>query len=433
MSGRKRPGCRHCGAPLADPVTQDGEFCCAGCAYVHRLVYENGFESYYRLKDDLTPPVDAAVFQPRDYDWLRDLQCAAEASGETVPRVVLGIQGISCAGCVWLIEKIFEKYPGARRINVNAQLGEMELSWNAREFSLADFARRLHAFNYLVGPRDPAAVEPESRGLVRRIGLAAAFALNVMLFTVPTYFGMEPTFAYARLFGTLSLVFGTLAMLAGGGYFMHRAWQCLRCGVLHIDLPISLGLVGAYAGSLYGWLAGDERYVYFDFVATFIVLMLTGRWAQVVAVERNQRRLLALQPRPQQVAVLQNGGEWQNLASEQLVAGQLLKLRPGQILPVEADLQDSPAEFSLASINGEASPRAFSVGARVPAGAVALSRHPVCLRTRQAWSDSLLAQLTARHDVEAPRNAFLERIVQGYLIAILTVAFLAGLGWAWFS
>jgi len=35
---------------------------------------------------------------------------------------------------------------------------------------------------------------------------------------------------------------------------------------MHIDLPITIGIVGAYIGSLYGWLAGEERFVYFDFV-----------------------------------------------------------------------------------------------------------------------------------------------------------------------
>lgn len=431
---RVRLACKHCGAPITDESLQASGFCCSGCAYVHRLVHENGLEGYYRIKDDLTPPVDAAVFQSRDFDWLDELQREVEtASPAATPRTVLGIQGISCAGCVWLIEKLFEKLPGARRINVNAQLGEMELSWNAGEFSLSDFARRLHAFNYLVGPHDADATEPESRSLVRRIGLTAAFALNVMLFTLPTYFGMEETFPYARLFGTLSLVFGTLSVLAGGGYFLQRAWQGLRFGLLHIDLPISLGIVGAYVGSLYGWFTGHEGFVYFDFVATFIVLMLTGRWAQVVAVERNRRRLLALQPRPQQIAIVQPDGSLQHIAPDRLQAGQTVQLRSGQILPVEAILQDASAEFSLASINGEAAPRAFQAGRRVPAGAMVLNRQPVRLVAQQEWSKSLLAELTARRSEETARNTLLERIVQGYLIAILAIALLAGIGWGWFT
>jgi len=499
-SGKKKkaPTCHHCGTALTDAAMRETGFCCSGCAYVYRLVHESGLDAYYRIKDPITAPVDSTVFQAQDADWLEELQRNAEEQAAekdspnttrdeeaTTPRQIkgsatLGIQGISCAGCVWLIEKLFAQLPGARRINVNAQLGHMELSWTAGEFSLPGFAQKLASFNYLVGPHDATADEPESRTLVRRIGLCTAFVMNTMLFTLPTYFGMEADFPYARLFGTLSLAFGTLSMLAGGGYFVRRAWSGLRHGLLHIDLPISLGILGAYLGSLYGWAVGEEAYVYFDFVSTFIVLMLIGRWAQVCAVERNRRRLLSLQPRPQHISILQPDGTLRPTPPERLQPGQILELRSGQILPVEAILEadedphrsngatDSPSpilndeapalaegsaakavlrtssgaspawkrplsatarEFSLASINGESAPRRFSAGQRVPAGALNLSRSPVRLRATQAWAHSLLAELTATQSETEHRNPLLERIVQGYLIGILAVAALAGLFW----
>jgi len=487
---KKTPTCAHCGTALADAAMRETGFCCAGCAYVYRLIHESGLDAYYQIKDPITAPVDATVFHPQDADWLSELQHHAEEQAAeteatnshddarattarkirrsaTAATATLGIQGISCAGCVWLIEKCFMQLPGARRITVNAQLGHMEISWTAGEFSLPNFAQKLASFNYLVGPHDATAAEPESRALVRRIGLCTAFVMNTMLFTLPTYFGMEADFPYARLFGTLSLTFGTLSMLAGGGYFLQRAWAGLRHGLLHIDLPISLGILGAYLGSLYGWAVGEETYIYFDFVSTFIVLMLIGRWAQVCAVERNRRRLLSLQPRPQHIPILQPDGTLRPTTPERLQPGQILELRSGQILPVEAILEEessstlladedpagtSPewkrtlsadkaanlaagtarareAEFSLASINGESAPRHFAAGQRVPAGALNLSRSPVRLRATQAWAHSLLAELTATQTETEHRNPLLERIVQGYLIGILAVAALAGLFW----
>ena len=166
----------------------------------------------------------------------------------------------------------------------------------------ARFARTLQSFNYSLGPPGAdVAAPPESRELAKRIGLCTAFAMNIMLFTLPAYFGMEASFPYARLFGTLAMVFGTLSFLAGGGYFLGRAVGAVRARVLHIDLPIALGILGAYGGSVYGWLAMDGRFVHFDFVGSFILLMLVGRWAQVAAVERNRRRLLRHQLGPQSV------------------------------------------------------------------------------------------------------------------------------------
>lgn len=426
---RPAPTCRHCGAPLLDESARRSGFCCAGCSYVHRLVHEHGLDSYYHIKDAVTAPVDATVFQPRDFSWLAALQEETErAAGRQTPVLRLSIQGISCAGCVWLIERLFQPMPGARTIIVNAQLGQMELRWTAGEFSAVEFARKLHAFNYLVGPPDDSESELESRALGRRIGLCTAFAMNVMLFTLPVYFGMEQSFAYARLFETLSLLFGTLSLIAGGGYFLQKAWQGLRLGLLHIDLPIALGILGAYLGSLYGWLTRNEAYMYFDFVSGFIVLMLAGRWAQVLAVEHNRRRLLARQPRPQQLPVVNADGTTAPVEPEALKVGQTYLLRSGQIVPVESQLAEA-ASFSLASINGESVPRDFQPGQRVPAGALNLNRSEIKLTARQRWEDSLLAQLTRTREHPGTRHDFLERIIRGYLIGILGIATLAGLGW----
>ena len=422
---RAKPTCRHCGASLIDAHMVETGFCCAGCAYVFRLVHEQGLAGYYRIKDEVTAPADAAVFQSRDYGWLAVVQREAEAAATKIAELNLDVQGISCVGCVWLIERLFQPQPGARDIFVNAQYGTMRIRWIRGEFSAVDFARKLQAFGYLAGPAGEKNADPESRGLVRRIGLCAAFTMNVMLFSLPVYFGMEATFEYARLFGLLSLAFGTLSLLVGGTYFLGRAVRAAREGAMHIDLPIGIGIVGAYLGSLYGWFAGQERFIYFDFVSTFILLMLVGRWAQVAAVERNRRRLLRHHPKPQTVR-LADGTE---LPPEQLREGQVIELAPGQTLPVESRLLADAAAFSLASINGEAEPRIFRRGQRVPAGASSVARSSVALSTLQPWSESLLAQLLGPGERPGERHVFLEKIVRGYLVGILIVAALSGLGW----
>jgi len=423
--------CRHCGAPLEDTRSIASGFCCAGCAYVHRLVHEHDLAGYYRLKDTLTPPADPAIFEPRDYSWLEEAQRDAErasAKPGAHPELILNIQGISCAGCVWLIERLFHQQPGGRDCNASAQYGTMRLRWTAGGFCAADFARKLQSFGYLVGPNDPERADPESRDLVRRLGLCAAFALNVMLFTLPSYFGMERTFPYAGLFGLLSLGFATLSFLVGGSYFIGRAWQAARAGLMHIDLPIAIGVTGAYLGSLYGWVSGRERFVYFDFVATFILLMLVGRWAQTFAVERNRCRLLRSQPAAQKLR-LADGSE---IPREKIGAGAQFDVAPGQTVPVEARLAEGECLFSFASINGESEPRLLRRGQRVLSGAINLGRAPARMDALESWQDSLLARLLKPGERAGRRQRMLERVVRGYLAGILVAAAGAGAYW-WMS
>ncbi|MDD3179373.1 MAG: heavy metal translocating P-type ATPase metal-binding domain-containing protein [Opitutaceae bacterium] len=420
------PACAHCGAPLVTEAAREAGFCCAGCAYVNRLVREHGLEGYYRIKDAVIPPVDQAVFLPRDHAWLADLQQHAERAPGPAPRLELDVQGISCAGCVWLIERIFLRQPGALDIVVDAQLGRVRLRWERGRFDAPAFARTLHSFNYLLGPPGEEPAVSESRLLARRIGLCTAFAMNAMLFTLPVYFGMDDTFAYARLFGTLAFVFATLSLLVGGTFFIGRAAQALRDCVLHIDLPIAVGILGAYAGSAFGWLTGAAEFVYFDFVTIFILLMLVGRWAQVAAVERNRRQLLSRQARPAKVRVAGATGEQ---PVETLAPGDVYEVLPGQVVPVESQLATPAATLGTAWITGEAEPHTWRAGQRVPSGAVNLGRMEIRLRAGQTWRDSLLARLLQPAGRDAYRHRLLERIVAGYLLGIFALAGAAGVGW----
>lgn len=433
--GKAQLTCLHCGAPSAQ-----GEFCCAGCAYVHRLIHAEGLGAFYKIKDDVTAPADAVLGQSRDFGWLTELQVMAEAkaaaqSGKT-PRLLLSVQGLSCAGCVWLIERVFTKIDGAGRIEINAQTGQVRLSWREggdSPFSAAEFATTLQRFNYLLGPAGSAQSAPaESRDLVRRIGLCAAFTMNVMLFTLPAYFGMDAGFTYAGLFNTLALGFGTLSLLAGGGYFLARAVRALREGVIHIDLPIAVGIGGAYVGSFYGWVSGQEAYTYFDFVSGFILLMLIGRWAQVVAVERNQRRLLAQQPTPPRLKVFGADGVVRDLAPEELSPGMVFAVAMGQTVPIEARLQSDEADLNLAWINGESESRTFRANQMVAAGAQNVGRAAVRLEATQDWASSTLAELLEPVERKAEGERLIERVIQGYLIAIFVIAAVAGLSW-WIS
>jgi Cu2+-exporting ATPase len=117
------------------------------------------------------------------------------------------------------------------------------------------------------------------------------------------------------------------------------------------------------------------------------------------------------------------------VAPEALRAGQSYELATGQTNPVQASLALAAATFSLASINGEAEPRVFQVGARVPAGAVNVGRGAVRMVARQTWNESLLAQLLQNPERAGARDGLIERIVRGYIIGILVVATAAGLGW----
>lgn len=418
--------CEHCGTAFS-PQREDDRFCCRGCEFVAEMIQESGFDRFYELKQGLaTTPVRSRPFEEHDFSWadapIATAESKATEKGEAA-SLDASLEGISCVGCVWLIEKLFERHPGAIRASAHPASGRLHLEWQAGACDLPAFFDELTTFGYVVGQARSGAPDYERRRLTARLGLCGAFALNAMAFSLPGYLGMPDDFEFAGLFRLITFLSATLAMLVGGGYFIDRAWRALGAGSLHIDLPIALGLIAAYAGSIAGWAMGIEGLRYFDFVATFIFLMLGGRYLQTATVERNRRRLLRSSPLPSEVV----SGD-HTVVLEAIEPGLEFLLNPGHALPVSATVRRGEAEVSLEWINGEAEPVLVSPGTRLPSGAILLSRQPLLLTGEESWSDSLLARLTASDHSERG-SPVLQRVLRAYLVVVL-IAGLGGLiGW----
>lgn len=431
--------CQHCGTLYPPkPNGDDGGFCCAGCQFVYGMINSEGLAQFYDLKAGNTlPPVKSLAFQKRDYQWFRDLadiaerQCA-EDSGDSAQATV-DLQGISCAACVWLIERVFRRHPGGLRIMVDAQLGQMRIWWEPGKFDAIAFAEELQHFGYAVGPETEGGQRSrsESRALLTRVGVVGGLAMNAMAFTLPRYLGMKDDFVLARLFELITLASATLALLVGGGYFFRRAWRALTVGALHMDLPISLGLIAAYLGSLAGWAWKIEELMYLDFVAIFAFLMLGGRWLQQAALEKNRAALLADSQRIRDIPRLSEEGEEEIIPITDLAIGDRFRLRPGETLPVTASLENEAAEFSFEWINGEPEPRPISAGNETPAGAVNVGRHPVELRAREVYANSLLSKLLAvtKNAAHSESSRDLGRVLRIYLALVLMAAVIGGIAW----
>jgi Cu2+-exporting ATPase len=417
--------CEHCGTAFT-PRVEGEKYCCRGCDYVAGMIREQGFGRYYDLKRDATgTPVRSRPFEDHDFAWLVPAMAAAEArSRDGVVELDCAVEGISCIGCVWLIERLFERHDGAVRAAANPANGRLHLEWQRGVCEVDGFARELAGFGYVIAPASGGGSSQERRNLAGRMGLCGAFALNAMAFSLPHYLGMPADFEFAGLFRLIAFGSATMAMLAGGSYFITRAWRALRSGALHIDLPIALGLIAAYLGSIAGWIAGEESLLYFDFVATFVFLMLLGRHVQTAAVEKNRLRLVRRSPLPESV----RSGEAM-VATADLTPGMSFQFEPGKALPVSSCLSEGVAEVSLEWIHGEADPVTLLPGARLPAGAILLGRRAVTVTADETWADSLISKLTA--DASGDRGSpVFQRLLKVYLAVVIVLGVVVFAGWA---
>lgn len=383
------------------------------------MLKQEGFEHFYDLKSNQNlPPVSPQAMRQQDYDWLAAATVAAEASLESTAaaELTVSVQGLSCMACIWLIERIFGKFSGMS-IDVDISRGELRMVWLPGQFQPVEFAVELQRFGYLLGVARANDGTPVDNSLERRTGICGAFAMNAMAFSLPAYFGMPADFPFASWFDLIAAVSATLALLMGGSYFAQRAWHALRVGVLHIDTPITLGILAAYAGSLVGWLSGEQGLKYFDFVAMFIFLMLGGRLVQQMAVARNRRRLLR-DPSIPDAEML-----------DSLKASESFVVKPGQAVPVAAKLDDAHASISLEWINGESDSCTRTSGQLVPSGALNAGTRSLNATALESWRDSTLCQLLEARRNGDNRDLRLEKLLRGYLIVVVLAGVIGGLWW----
>jgi Cu2+-exporting ATPase len=410
--------CRHCHSPLL-PGAEFAPFCCAGCEAVYSLLHREGLTRFYALAGDKVAPA-ASVSSARSLAWLEPLLDKAQASGD-ICTLSLDVQGIQCAACVWLMNELFRRTSGGVRLVVNPGVGRLELSWRQDAFDLPAFVHRIESFGYLLGP---ALKRSSADGLTWRLGVCAALTLNVMLFSVSFYFGLKPDEPELfHLFTLLSLLLSTVSVAVGGWPFFRAAWQGLRAGVLHLDLPIALGIALVYATSLAQATQGRGDLAYLDTLNTFITLMLLGRWLQRRIVARNKSYLLDDAGLDGLVCRrVEPGGEVRVVAAAAVHAGDALLVAPGELVPVDATLTSEGGQLSLEWISGESAPQGLTRGARVPAGSFNAGDAPLQLSAAGRLDASALPSLLRSSASGHAPDAFWSSLAKGWATRVLLVA-----------
>ena len=166
----------------------------AGRCYT--LVREWGFDQFYRLVDRHDGALEPARVTGRSFEDFDDgrLQAeATEAAGADRCRTRLYLEGVHCAACVWLVEKLPAALPRRRRGPPEPGSAVAEITWSPGQTRLSTIARALDRLGYTPHLHRAAAVQEarrvEDRAALVRLGVAAACAMNLMFLHGALYAG----------------------------------------------------------------------------------------------------------------------------------------------------------------------------------------------------------------------------------------------------
>ncbi|MCA9582272.1 MAG: HAD family hydrolase, partial [Myxococcales bacterium] len=370
------------------------------------------------------PPTTSAG----DLSWFEALE--AERAEERGIHLTLDLQGIHCAACVWLLDSLFTKSVPGGRLTVNPVLGKADIVAE-RVSDVRPWLQEIRAFGYAAGPSLKGS-DASGDGLLLRTGICAALAMNSMMFAAAIYLGLAAGPLH-DLMQTLNYGMALVSVAVGGSVFIEAAWRGLRAGVIHLDLPIAVGIVLAFAGSTAAFWAGREA-VFFDSLSVFIALMLAGRWLRERIVAKNQRLLLASGGAESILTRRLVDGRPHLVPASSLSVGDRLLLTPGDLLPVRGTIESDHALCSLDWIDGESAPRSYNKGDEAPAGAFNAGRESFVAIVDATFDDSGLPALLEQRPESGGRwDRFWGLLGRYYVIGVLGVAFSAAVFWWWWS
>lgn len=418
--------CPHCGTAVESGGAAGDLYCCPGCRMAAELIAGAGAaEEYYARRTALPPRPTLADGAHR---WTGVEPQVLEAGR---CRVRLQVDGLRCASCVWVTERVLAGRPGVSRAEVSYGSGRAVLEWDSAQASLSALAGTIEALGYRV--RLPGEEASPDNDLLLRLGVATFAAMNLMLASTALYAGwaggMEPRFV--ALFRWTSLVLATPVALWCAAPFYRGAWAGVRARVLHMDLPIAIAVTVLYLHGAAATLLGVGE-PYFDSLGMLVALLLGGR----VLESRGRRRAAGAAEMlasvvPTTARRLDEQGQPESVPASELRTGDRVLVGLGQELPADGVVLDGQAQLRTAVLTGESEPESVEPGSEVWAGTLVESG-AVTFRVTASGQGTVLdrmAEELRRATDRGPAADAPDRLAPWFTGATLVVA--AVTAWAW--
>ncbi len=207
------------------------------------------------------------------------------------------------------------------------------------------------------------------------------------------------------------------AYVAGGAFSLGRSIQSLKDRRLDIDLLMLLSALGA--ASIGEYAEG----------AALLFLFSLSNALETRALRRTTRAIESLMElRPDEAMLLMPDGSERKVAAEELVPGQIVRIRPGERIPVDGQVVSGHTAADQAAITGESTPEPKGPGDRVFAGSINVGGTVEVSVERRA-SESTLARIIElveeAREAKAPTQRFIDRFEQGYAATVIFAAAVA--------
>jgi Cu+-exporting ATPase len=309
------------------------------------------------------------------------------------------------------IERFLRKTPGVAEANVNLATEVATIRYLPEVAGMDELVRAIEAAGYEVR-HVPQAGDGARSGLIeeadaeaaeraheqRSLGLAAAVALAVAAVTMGLMYLPNVPLTMEQLAWVL-IGPATVVQFWAGRRFYRAAWRAARHATTSMDTLVVVGTSAAWGYSVLVTFApeifrsaGIEPQTYFDSSTAIVGLILMGRWLEARAKGRTVGAIKALLGLQAQSARIVRGGREVDVPLEEVRVGDLVRVRPGERVPVDGRVTEGDSAVDESMLTGEPLPVEKGPGAEVIGGT--MNRHGTFLfRATRVGRETALAQI----------------------------------------
>ncbi len=409
----------------------------AGTAEAEALiaaVTELGYEA--RPWDGAAAPIAKPTPKPEPEPELK-------AAPEGATTLGFAIDGMTCASCVFRVEKALQAVPGVADATVNLATQRAQVQWrdDLPDDSAPDETALIAAVEAAgYGARraetaiDVAAEERAHAAALQRdllvLGAAIALTLPLVVQMVLPFVGVD-----AMLPPLVQFVLATPVQFWAGARFYRAAWLALKARTGNMDLLVALGTSAAYGLSTVLAFAGGSE-LYFEASAAVITLVLLGRVLEKRAKHKTWAAIRALMELRPETARVERGGAVVEVPLEELRRGDVTVIRPGERVPADGAVLTGNSQADESLLTGESMPVDKQPGDRVTGGSI----NGACLlrvTVTAVGAESLLAKIIdlvqSAQASKPPVQRLVDRISAIFVPVVVAVALITFAAWMVFG
>lgn len=345
----------------------------------------------------------------------------------------LAVQGMTCASCVRHVEKALLKVPGVTQVEVNLATEKARVFYEAEASVEAMIqavvkdgyeAQEIRPEQTSTGPSK----EAELADQLKQVQLAAMFSLPLLLpmlwMPLGIHWAVPP-------WGQFLLA--TPVQFWLGRRFYIGAYKAIKSRNGNMDLLVALGTSAAYGLSVYHLLQGAHAHaLYFESAAVVMTLVLLGKWLEARAKAQTSDAIRALESLRPERARIRQGDQEVELPLNQIKVGDLLLIRAGERIPVDAEIVSGQAMLDESMLTGESWP--VSKGPQDPliGGSVNLDGY-LEARAQAVGTETMLAKVIrmveSAQSAKAPIQQLVDKVSAVFVPVVLVIALITLFGW----